>query len=91
VAIAHRVWPSSPLSVALILLIILFTHDILGMALSISGYAGVGLWEGIKSVVGDNFDWFRLLLPLAAGICASFLFKHLTNRSTRDRANRAAP
>ena len=91
VAIAHKIWPSSPYTVAVVLLIVLIIREFLGDTYYLNWYAGGGQFWGAFSEVVKHFNsWHTILLPLVAGISTAFVLKYLSHHS-RDGANNVAP
>lgn len=91
VAIAHKIWPSSPYTVAVVLLIVLVIREFLGDVYFLNWYAGGGqFWGAFLEVVKHFNAWHRILLPLVAGISTSFVLKYLAHHS-RESSSNAAP
>lgn len=87
VILGYRLWPSSPISVAavLILVSIIFPISVL-YAIGNNGNLETNLSEIFKHI-----EWHLVLWPFVIGVSVSVILRYLTNRSNRDRANRAAP
>ena len=91
VLIAYKLWPSSPFTVAVVLILVLIVRETLLDTLLISWYAGGDYWGAFIEAVKHFHRWHRVVLPLVSGVAISYALKHLTHRSSRDRANSTDP
>lgn len=76
VGLSYQIFPLSPLTITLVMLVFITYWKILDLAFFISWYAGVDLLEGIKEVM-DGFDWYRYLAPVFAVLFAALFFRFL--------------
>jgi hypothetical protein len=76
VGVSYQIFPLTPLTITLVMLVFITYWKILDPAFFISLYAGVGLLEGIKEVM-DGFDWYRYLCPVFAVLFSALFFRFL--------------
>ena len=77
VFLAYKLWPSNPLTVALVLIIVSIIFPIVVL------YA-IGNHDNIETSAYEilgHIEWHLLLSPLIAGVGTSIVLRHLTNRS----------
>ena len=80
VVVAYQIWPSSTLSVSIVLLIV-------SIIFPISVLYAIGNHDNLETPLSEilsYIEWHLFLMPFAAGVSTSFTIKRLTNRLSRN-------